>query len=264
MKKKNRSKGKLLLIASLSMVAALSIFIFTGCLDTQIPEITIQEETGEVQVSQNTISVIGTGRIKVLPDEVFINISILTERPTTQEAVDENSIITNNLISVIEKIEAENLTVETIGYELRPLYDYTADDEPPTIYAYRVNTTIEVKTTDVDKIGEIITKATESGATTISSIGFDLSDETKSLTKKEALAEATRDASEKALAIAQSLGLKIERVVYISETEVLFPGPLMAPQGLGEVRAEEVTAPVILPQEIEVTATLNIIYLFNE
>jgi uncharacterized protein YggE len=76
--------------------------------------------------------------------------------------------------------------------------------------------------------------------------------------------QATRDASDKALAIAQSLGLKIERVVYISETEVIFPGPLLAPQGLGEMRAEEVTAPVIMPQEIEVTATLNVIYLFNE
>jgi uncharacterized protein YggE len=263
MKKKSITSGRLLLFASLFVIAAFVIFAFSGCLDTQIPEITLTEET-DAKVAQNTISVIGTGKIKVLPDEVFINISVSTERPTTQEAVDENSVITNNLISVIEKIDAKNLTIQTISYELSPLYDYTVDDEPPSIYAYRVRTTIEVKTTDIDKIGEIISKATESGATTISSIGFDLSDETKSLTKKEALAKATRDASDKALAIAQSLGLKIERVVYISETEVIFPGPLMAPQGFGDMRAEEVTSPVIMPQEIEVSATLNIVYLFNE
>ena len=264
MKKKYKTYGRTVLLVSVFSVASLSFFTLTGCLGTQIPEITLAEETGEEHVSQNTISVIGTGKIEVLPDEVFINVSVVTERPTTQEAVDENSVITNNLISVIEKIDAENLTIQTVGYELQPLYDYTIEDEPPAIYAYRVNTTLEVTTTDINKIGEIITKATESGATRISSIGFDLSDETKSRIKKEALAEATRDASDKALAIAQSLGLKIERVVYISETEVLFPDPLMAPQGFGEMRAEEVTAPVVMPQEIEVTATLNIIYLFNE
>ncbi len=265
MKKRYKTNRRILLLVSLFAIAVLSFFTFTGCLGTEIPDITLAaEETGEVQVAQNTISVIGTGEVKVLPDEVFINVSVVTERPTTQEAVDENSVITNNLISVIENIDAENLTIQTVGYELQPLYDYTLEDEPPTIYAYRVSTTVEVKTTDIDKIGEIITKATESGATRISSIGFDLSDETKSQTQKEALAEATRDASDKALTIAQSLGLRIERVVYISETEVFFPGPLMASLAFGEMRAEEVTAPVIMPQEIEVTATLNIIYLFNE
>ena len=263
MKKKNKTPGRLSLLVSLFMIVALSTIVFSGCLDTQIPEITLAEEN-ETKVSQNTISVVGTGKIKVLPDEAFINISVLTEKPTTQEAVDENSVISNNVISVIEKINAENLTIQTTGYELYPLYDYTADQEPPRIYAYRVITTVEVKTTDIDKIGEIITKATEAGASTISSIGFDLSEETRALTKKEALAEATRDASDKALAIAQSLGLKIEQVVYISETEVLYPSPLMAPQGFGDLRAEEAAAPVIMPQEIEVSATLNVIYLFTE
>ncbi len=262
MKRRKKTLKSMALLASLLITAAFAGFFLTGCLGNQIPEITLTEDTSEA-ITQNTISVVGTGKVKVLPDEVFINISVLTEKPTTQDAVNENSVIANNVISVIEKIDAANLNIQTTSYELQPLYDYTSEDQPPQIYAYRVNTTIEVRTTDINKIGEIISKATEAGATTISSIGFDLSEETRALTKKEALTEATRDASEKALAIAQSLGLKIERVLYIVESEVSFPTPLLAP-AYGDIRAEEVAAPVILPQEIEVTATLNVAYLFTE
>lgn len=263
MKNGNKLLKGLFILSSLLISAIFALFILTGCLDTRIPEITLAEEK-ETETTQNTISVVGTGKIEVLPDEVFINVTVSTEKPTTQEAVNENSIVANNVISVIEKIDAADLSIQTTGYELQPLYDYTAEDQPPRIYAYRVSSTIEVRTTDIDKTGEIIAKATEAGATIISTIGFDLSEETRALTKKDALSEATRDASDKALAIAQSLGLKIEKVIYVTESEVVFPLPLMAPQGLGDVRAEEVTAPVILPREIEVTATLNIVYLFTE
>lgn len=262
--KKEYKKVKFLKIsASLVLITSMLIPLLTGCLDPELSEITLTEKT-DVPSTQNTISVVGTGTVKVIPDETFINISVMTERPTTQEAVDENSKITNNVISVIENIEAEELSIQTTGYSMNPVYDYSSDDKPPAIYAYRVSATIEVRTKEIEKLGEIISKATEAGATSISAIGFDLSEETKIQTKKEALTGATRDASDKALAIAQSLGLKIEKIIYISESETLFPGPLLAPPGLGELRAEEAASPVILPEEIEVTATLSVVYLFTE
>jgi uncharacterized protein YggE len=257
-------KSKNLLTKIIVLLAVLFILIpLIGCLGGGIPEITLTTESANEKDIQNTISVSGSGSIKTVPDQVMVDISIVTEKPTTQEAVDENSKISDQVISAIEKINAEGLTIETIGFDLSPLYDYSNQNKPPKIYAYRVTSTIEVKTSDLKKIGEIIAKATESGATDISSIGFDLTENTKKKAKNDALAKAAKDANDKATAIAESLGLKIDKVSYISEGETTYPSPIVRAYGAGESKAAaEVTPPEIIPREIEVTASVTVVFIF--
>jgi len=263
MRDKNNVLKKFILPVSILATALLSILIFSGCLASEIPEITFSGN-GELKSLQNTISVNGTGTIKLLPDEAFISIAAIAEKPTTQEAVNENSKISQDIIDEVNKINAENLDIQTTAYELTPLYDYSKENTPPKIYAYRAASTIRVKTTDLEKIGEIIAAATEAGASSISSIGFDLTDSTKRTAKNDALSAATTDASDKAIAIANAMGLKIDSVLYVSESGTVFPAPFMAiPEGLGELKAEAVAAPAIFPQEIEVVATINVVYVFT-
>jgi uncharacterized protein YggE len=261
MKKKITNIPTIIFISLILVFITISPFILTGCLEPLIPEITTTDE-GTEKITKNTITVTGNGSIKILPDEVSVNISVQTEKPTTQEAVDENSKISKEVISQIEKINAENLKIESTGYELYPVYDYSSEDKPPKIYAYRVINTINASTTDLEIIGEIIATATETGATDISSIGFDITDETRREAKNNALAEATQDASEKANAISNAMGLVIDSVLYITEGEVYIP--VMEPFGLGEAKAEGVAPPQILPRELEVTASVNIVYLFTK
>jgi len=250
--------------AAIAITAAISLFLFTGCLETAIPAITLPDNSADGKnLVQNTISVSGNGSIKVLPDEANINIAVTVEHVTTQEAVNENSKISKAVIDAVQKINAADLSVNTISYELMPLYDYSKPDQTPQIYAYRVSSVIQVKTTNLEMLGEIIAKATEAGATTISSIGFGLTENTESTATNKALENASKDASSKAAAIASAMGLKVDRILYINESSTFIPGPFMAPQGLGELKsADAVAAPTILPQEIEITATLGVVYLF--
>jgi len=251
-----------------SMAAILLLgagLLFSGCLAAGLPELTsstgINENTGNAV--QNTISVTGEGSIKVLPDEGFIDIAVTVEKLTTQEAVDENSKISLKVTQAIETTGAENLKIQTTSYDLSPMYDYSQENQPPKIYAYRATTVIEARTTDLKKIGEIIAKSTEAGASSISSIGFDLTKETKSLSKNSALAEATKDAQSKAKAIADSMGLKIDRILYISEGATAFQGPIMA-SAETKMATDQVMAPVIFPQEMEITSSVNVVYYFSK
>lgn len=259
MKIKNKIIG-LVLIAILIFLP----FTMTGCFGTGIPKITMPDETTD-QVYKNTISVDGNGTVKVLPDEVVVDVSIVTEKPTTEEAVNENTSIFNKVKRAIEKINAANLKIETTNFNLSPLYDYSVQNKPPTIYAYQVTSTIEVRTTDLEKMGEIIASAIESGATNISSIGFDLTESLKQKAVNDALTAATNDASLKAKTIADSMGLTIDRIYAINESGTSFPEPFRAamkaaPEGMGG----DVSAPEILPQEIEISASVGIVYLFTE
>ncbi len=259
MKIKNKIIG-LVLIAILIFLP----LTLTGCFGTGIPSITMPDETTD-QTLKNTISVYGNGIVKVLPDEVIVNVAVVTEKPTTEEAVNENTNIFNKVKSSIEKTNAANLKIETINFNLSPLYDYSIQNKPPKIYAYQVTSTIEVRTTDLGKMGEIIANAIESGATNISSIGFDLTESLKQKSINDALTAAINDASLKAKTIANSTGLTIDRVYAINESGTSFPEPFRtamktADQSLGG----EVSAPEILPQEIEISANVSIVYLFNE
>jgi uncharacterized protein YggE len=253
-------------IPGLALIAILIFLLFTiaGCFGTGIPEITMPGETTD-QAFKNTISVDGNGTVKVLPDEVVVDVSIVTEKLTTEEAVNENTSIFNKVKRSIEKINAANLKIETTNFNLSPLYDYSVQNKPPKIYAYQVTSTIEVRTTDLEKMGEIIASAIESGATNISSIGFDLTESLKQKAVNDALTAATNDASAKAKTIADSMGLTIDRIYAINESGTSFPEPFRAamkaaPEGMGG----DVSSPEILPQEIEISASVSIVYLFTE
>ena len=237
----------------------------SGCLETDFPKIANGGAATETSGNaiQNTISVTGEGIVKVLPNEGFIDVAVIVEKLTTQEAVDENSKISLKVTQAIEKTMSENLKIQTISYDLSPLYDYSQENQPPKIYAYRATTVIEARTTDLKKIGEIIAKSTEAGASSISSIGFDLTKETKSLSKNSALAEATKDAQGKAKAIADSMGLTIDKILYISEGSTAFPGPIMA-SAESKAAADQVMAPVIFPREMEITSSVNVVYYFSK
>lgn len=259
MKIKNKIMG-LVLIAILIFLP----FTITGCFGTGIPEITMPGETTE-QAFKNTISVDGNGTVKVLPDEVVVDVSIVTEKPTTEEAVNENTSIFNKVKSSIEKINAANLKIETTNFNLSPLYDYSVQNKPPKIYAYQVTSTIEARTTDLGKMGEIIASAIESGATNISSIGFDLTESSKQKAVNDALTAAVNDASAKANTIADSMGLTIDRVYAINESGTSLPEPFRAAmKAAAEGMGGDVSAPEILPQEIEISASVSIVYLFTE
>src|SRR3972149_4999257 len=94
-----KMKSKIIKISSFFIISLILIFmaaILSGCLDGEIAPYGTGVESMTANI-QNTISVTGSGTIKVIPDEVFIDISIITERATTQDAMNENSTISERV-----------------------------------------------------------------------------------------------------------------------------------------------------------------------
>jgi len=211
----------------------------------------------------NTISVTGKGSYRAVPDEVMIDITVFTEEETSQDAVDKNSKTTGDVVEALEGLDIEDTKIQTVSFNLDPLYDYRREDEPPEVYAYRASTVLEVSTTEVTKVGEIISGAIEAGANDVSSLRFGLSDELEREAKKYALQEAAADGKNKAEDIAQSLGLDIVDIYYISESETYIPSPFAAREFAVEESTGGVSPVPITPNEIEITATVQISYIFR-
>ena len=255
-----KNKNILLKIFIMSVIAALiTPFTFSCLADQPVPYYGSSDEKTD-QLS-NTITVTGRGSYKVVPDRVMVNISIFVEEATSQEAVDKNSKTTSDVIEVLEGLGIEDLKIQTVSFNLDPLYNYRREDEPPEVYAFRATTVIEVSTLDINRIGEIIAEAIDAGANDVSSLRFTLSDELESEAKKNALEEAALDGKNKAEDIADSLGIDIVDIYYISESETYIPSSFIAreaPAGLGGVSEVPIT-----PNEVEVTASVQISYIFR-
>ncbi len=241
------------------IVLTFTMVLFSSCLaDEGGPYFGLEEEPS--RETGNLITVAGSGSYKTVPDLVLVNITIVTEKDSSEQAVSQNSETSADVTATIEQIEAENLLIQTTGYNVNPLYDYHGEDEPPVIYSYRATTVLEISTTEISKIGEIIAGSIGAGANNISSLRFDLSDSKKKEAKIAALQEATQDGRDKAYAIAGSLDVQIDKIYYISETETFFPPPVYALEAQVE---RDIASPVISPQEVEVTANIQIAFTFR-
>jgi len=279
---KTKKIKSLYFVKALLVLLAVFVIFLPGCIgqkpprytnETQIKE-TVTEETiyGSSGKTQNTetagqaktIVVQSEGSVKVVPDIVMVRIEISTEKPTSEEAVNINSIDAQNVVTAIKTLGESDLKIETSGYSLAPLYNYI-DNKPPQIYAFSAVTTLLVTTKKIEKIGNIITTAVEAGASNISSISYDLSDEIKKNAKNEALTIAVKDANDKADAIAKALAADILEIYSVNEAGTSYPGPILyeSSDTLKSAMQTSAAPPVILPQELEVIANISIVYIFK-
>jgi uncharacterized protein YggE len=250
--------------SAILMIILISMFLFSGCLADETASY-FEPDTGTVDGESATLIVTGSGSYTVIPDRVLVNVTIFSEEDTSKEAVNSNSTITEKVITELESIGIADIKIQTASFNLNPLYNYRRENEPPEVYAYRATTILEVSTTEILSIGEILARAIEAGSNDISSLRFDLSEELEKEAKTAALDEAAGDAKNKAYSITDSLGLEIDGIYNIQELETYYAGPVITrdfateeADGIGEIESLPVS-----PNEIEVTASLQITYTLN-
>ena len=281
MMKKHINNKTIYLFISFSISSIiLCVFLLTSCVGSKPPKYTIgevnnggiTEETiygisgNEINnARKNMIVVKGQGTTKTVADMVMIDIAVMTEKPSSSDSVSENSKSTQNVITAIKTLDNNDIQIETRGFNLQPLYNYI-ENKPPEIYAYRTITSLLVKTNKIEKIGDVISVAIEAGANDISSIAYDLSDESKEKAKSDTLALAVKDANLKADALASAMATDIVEIYSVNETGTSYPTPIyrtLEKEALDATGAERVIPPNLIPQEIEVTAEIEVTYFFK-
>ena len=71
------------------------------------------------------ISVTGEGKAYSKPDIAMINLGMHSEALKSQDAVDKNNTIMNNVINSVKDLGIEEKDIKTTSYNLSPLYIYT-------------------------------------------------------------------------------------------------------------------------------------------
>jgi uncharacterized protein YggE len=183
------------------------------------------------------------------PDRARIDIGVVTEAATAEEAAAKNAGQSAAVIAKYKPLVGAAGTLETVNYTLEPNYVYQPN-QPPKIRGYRASNTVEVTMDDVTKVGRVIDAAAEAGSNEIRSVRFELKDDSE--LRRKALALAAKRARANAEAIAAALGL---RVTGVAEAESGEAAP--RPVRMMATMAMKTETPVEAG-EIEVQATVTV------
>jgi uncharacterized protein YggE len=249
---------------AISILAILMAIIFAGSIMMHTSIISpVQGQTMLTSSPSNTtnsnprtLSLSGTATVYAQPDQVVFSIGAYTEEKTASAAIDENAGI---MTAVLNAIEAQGVKVENIStayYTVTPNYSYDAK----MVISYQVTNMMQVKISDLSKVGAIIDAASAAGANKVDSISFGLSDSSANNLKLSAYKAAIVDAKAKASVITQNLGISITGVQSVNEN-YYYPQIDYLKTAVPSSGAAASTP--ILQGNIGVSVTLNIVYLIG-
>jgi hypothetical protein len=196
------------------------------------------------------VEVSGEGIVRVVPDEVTINLRVENTGDNAKELKRTNDRIVNEVLSFIKSQDIEDKYVKTEYIRLSKNYDYKTKS-----YNYAANQSISVKLTDLSKYETLMNGLLESGINRIDGISFSTSERQalESDARKRAVAHAKLKAEEYAGVLNQGIGKAVsirENVNFSPPSPVLRQAMAMDSSGGGEQ--------TMAPGEMEVRVTVYI------
>lgn len=199
---------------------------------------------------QGTLSVTGTGNVRVAPDEAVVELGVVTEGKTAAEATASNAKVTQ---AVIDAVAAQpNHGVTTTGLSVSPILSFDQKTGVSTIVGYRATNGVEVKTKIADA-GQVYDAGIAAGATSSSGITFGIHNEAPY--REDALRLAVEAAYREAKVVAQAARVEL---VGIQSIQVDPIGGRLAFRA-APLDVSAVATPVI-PEEKTISATVQIVY----
>ena len=156
------------------------------------------------------VAVTGETSLKAQPDAAVVVLSVITQGAQAFNAQQDNARKSDAVIHALEGSAGANPEIKTSDYSLRPQYDERYN-KLPKIIGYEARNSVMVTMGDLSKVGAVIDAASRAGANSVENVSFILRD--NSPARGQALAEASRQAMNKAQSIAQSMGGRVVRVV---------------------------------------------------
>lgn len=163
-----------------------------------------QNERGYISVNTTTNS-------EVAPDIAEITFAIKTyDTKSMQKATVQNKEISEKVNTILKSMinPASGDYIKTSDYRANPIYVYK--DNKRNFDKYEVSNKIKVHTKSIDKIGSMIDKSIDAGATNVDNLSFSASDYEKQC--NELLSSTAQKAYVRANIIAKSLSTNLDGV----------------------------------------------------
>lgn len=195
----------------------------------------------------------GEGKVTAAPDMATIVLGVESRSTKAAEAVEENARLMNQTINALREAGIIESQMQTSRFSLTTMpqdepLTAKAEQEPPVFLA---TNQVTVKLDDTEGVGRVLDAAVSAGSNSIQEVKFDLKDPTPQ--NDEAMTIAIKDAQRKAQVAASAAGLELGRIL---EMTVGYGYVVEASRSYSYAMA----ATPIQPGEMEVTASVNLVY----
>ena len=201
-------------------------FIF-ALLTMVIAPLSASAQDADGKAKPPSVTVNGEALVVVEPNQAEIDIGVVTQAKTAAAAGQENAAKLSKVVAELKKLLGIGDELKTTGYSLSPNYRYPKEGGSPEVTGYTATNIVRVNTGSLQNVSKFIDTAMQAGANQMQRLVFTLKDEEGA--QREALRNSTAKAKAKAEEIARALGLKIVRVLSVTEGERSFR-PVMLEQ----------------------------------
>jgi uncharacterized protein YggE len=164
-----------------------------------------------------TVTVTGTATARSAPDMAQISMAVMRQNASPGIAQQEVAKVTERTLQLLDKLGVERKQIDTTGASVRPDYRWNEETRQQELIGYIAERTIQVELQDLNKLGELLEAAVQTGVNQVQPPTLDSSRRRE--VYREALALAADDAQANAAGLAKALDAKLGRVLEINAAE---------------------------------------------
>ena len=171
--------------------------------------------------TQRAITVVGVGRVNLVPDIAKINVGVEERAATVSEAKSTVDQRMEAILAALKELNVADKDIQSsyysIYYEQEPYQPVAREGgssaEPRG--AYRVSSMLEITVRDVEKAGDVLNALVTAGANQVYGVNLTVSDDQK--WQNDAREKAIADAQARAQEFARLTDVELGQVLSVSE-----------------------------------------------
>jgi uncharacterized protein len=258
------------------VLSTITFFLLTSflCMSITFQDISVVAQSTPSDASSNnitdtanensTVFATGSALSRLTPDRVFISVGVETTDKTANDALSLNSDLMNNIISELRNAGLKPNETSTTFFNIFPLYNYTESGTRLNVTGFTVTNTLQIESSNLDNVSQWVDTAVASGANSINSIDFSVTEKKLEDTRTKLITDAIGNAKQKAEAAASAVQLSITGVKSIVvDGSTISPPPPPQPFYRESISAQGGTttsSTPIIPGEQEVSVTVSGIF----
>lgn len=206
-------------------------------------------------IAGTRLDVTAEGSVNRAPDIAMVSAGVVTQALTAAAAMQQNASRMAATVAALKASGIADRDIQTASISLSPQYRY-AENKAPEITGYQASNQVNVRFRDIKRAGAILDTLVKQGANQINGPIFSV--EKAEAVLDEARVAAIKAARARADLYAQAAGLRVKRIISISESQNYYepPRPMVA-----AMRAEKSADTAIEPGEQKLS--VNVIVSFE-
>ncbi|MGA9318068.1 MAG: SIMPL domain-containing protein [Nitrososphaeraceae archaeon] len=261
------------LVNALPLVA-IFLLVFVLCMSFffQFDSAIAQNSTDNVLVNSSshttnvnsTVYTTGSAITRLAPDRVVISVGAETTDKTANDALSLNSGLMSNITSELRNLGLRPNETRTSSFNIFPLYNYTESGTRLNVSGFTVTNTVQIESSNLNNVSQWIDTAVASGANSINSIDFSVSEKRLEDTRSKLITDAIDNAKQKAEAAASAVQLKVigvKSIIVDGATTVppLPPQPFFREDAVAQGGTASSSTPIMAGEQ-EVSVSISCIF----